>query len=166
MDIQTLSQQLLTFLAPFLPYLLKMGEQAAEEAGKKLGAEAWEGAKALWAKLKPKVEAKPAAREAAQEVAAHPADEDAQTALQWQLEKFLAEDEALADEVRQTLQSQPARQVIARGARSIAIGAGKRLEEALKPFWESQPLGVVVLAVLLLAILGALLTRAVERWKK
>ena len=110
MALQTLSQQLVTFLAPFLPYLLKMGEQAAEEAGKKLGAEAWEGAKALWAKLKPKVEAKPAAREAAQ------------TALQWQLEKVLAEDEALADEVRQTLQSQPARQVIARGARSIAIG--------------------------------------------
>ena len=110
MALQTLSQQLVTFLAPFLPYLLKMGEQAAEEAGKKLGAEAWEGAKALWAKLKPKVEAKPAAREAAQ------------TALQWQREKVLAEDEALADEVRQTLQSQPARQVIARGARSIAIG--------------------------------------------
>ena len=81
MDIQTLSQQLTAFLAPFLPYLLKMGEQAAEEAGAKLGAEAWEGAKAPWGKVQPKVEAKPAAQEVAQEVAAHPAKEDAQEAL-------------------------------------------------------------------------------------
>ena len=72
MDSQTLAQQLVGSLAPFLPYLLKAGEEAAGEAGKKFGAEAWERAKALWAKLRPQVEAKPAAQEAAQDVAANP----------------------------------------------------------------------------------------------
>ena len=122
MDIQTLSQQLITSLAPFLPYLLKMGEQAAEEAAKKLGAEAWEGAKALWAKLKPKVEANPAAQEAVQEAADHPEDADARAALRLQLRKLLAEDEALAYEVQQALEAPALRQVIAQGARSVAIG--------------------------------------------
>lgn len=32
-----LAQSITPFLAPFLPYLFKMGEKAAEEAGKKLG---------------------------------------------------------------------------------------------------------------------------------
>ena len=122
MDIQTLSQQLITSLAPFLPYLLKMGEQAAEEAAKKFGAEAWEGAKALWARLKPKVEAKPASQEAVTDLAANPQNEKAQTALQWQLEKLLAEDQALAREVQQALETPAAQQVIAQNERSVAIG--------------------------------------------
>ncbi len=49
-----LSQQVTTFLAPFLPYLLKAGEKAAEEVGKKLGADAWEKAKSLWGRLRSK----------------------------------------------------------------------------------------------------------------
>ena len=61
-------EEAVAFLAPFLPYLLKVGENAAEEAGKKLGQQAgggaWEKAKALWAKLRPKAEAKDAAQEA------------------------------------------------------------------------------------------------------
>lgn len=47
MDIQGLAQQTVSFLTPFLPYLLKAGEKAAEEAGKKRGAGAWEAVKAL-----------------------------------------------------------------------------------------------------------------------
>ena len=99
MDLQTLAQQIVSFLTPFLPYLLKVGEKAAEEAGKKLGADAWERAKALWAKLRPKVEGKPAAQEAAADVAANPQDEDAQAALRHQLKKLLAEDESLLADV-------------------------------------------------------------------
>ncbi|MGQ9928666.1 MAG: hypothetical protein ACUVS4_17615 [Chloroflexaceae bacterium] len=122
MDITQLSRQLVQFLAPALPFLLGLGGKAAEEAEKKLGTEAWEQAQALWARLKPKVEAKPAAQEAAQEAAAHPADEDAQAALRLQLRKLLAEDEALAREVQRMLEDPAVRQVIARGARSVAIG--------------------------------------------
>ena len=33
MDMQTLAQQIVPFLSPFLPYLLKMGEKATEEDG-------------------------------------------------------------------------------------------------------------------------------------
>jgi hypothetical protein len=57
MDVTTLAKDLAVFLTPFLPYLLKAGKKAAEEAGKKLGGDAWDRAKGPWAKLCPKVEA-------------------------------------------------------------------------------------------------------------
>jgi len=118
MDIQTLSQQLVAFLVPFLPYLLKVGEKAAEEAGKKLGADAWEKAKALWGKLRHKVEAKPAAQEAVQDVAADPQDEDAQAALRLQLKKLLR-DKTLAAEIAQVLEDEVVQRVIARGGSQV-----------------------------------------------
>ena len=51
---------LTSFLAPILPFLLKGGEEAAQEVGKEIGLDAWEKAKAIWSKLKPKIEAKKA----------------------------------------------------------------------------------------------------------
>jgi hypothetical protein len=51
MDIPTVVQDLTTFLVPFLPYLLKAGEKAAEEAGKHIGTDAWERVKHPWARL-------------------------------------------------------------------------------------------------------------------
>ena len=48
-DPNEIARQIVQFLAPFLPYLLKAGEKAAEEAGRRLGAAAWEQAQALWA---------------------------------------------------------------------------------------------------------------------
>jgi hypothetical protein len=81
MDVTTLAKDLAVFLTPILPYLLKTGEKAAEEAGKKLGGDAWDRAKGLWAKLRPKVEAKPAAQEAVQDAAAAPNDNDIQAAF-------------------------------------------------------------------------------------
>ncbi|MGQ9614401.1 hypothetical protein [Chloroflexus sp.] len=122
MDPTQLSQQIVQFLAPALPFLLGLGGKAAEEAAQKLGAAAWEQAKALWAKLKPNVQAKPAAQEAVTDLAANPQNEKVQTALQWQLEKLLAEDQALAREVQQILEAPAVRQVTAQGVRSVAIG--------------------------------------------
>jgi hypothetical protein len=127
MDPQ-LPAQLVQFLAPFLPYLLKglklAGQEAAKKLGEKAGEQGFEQAKALWDKLRPKVEARPAALEAAQDAAAHPDDEDALAALRLQLKKLLAEDQALAQELARLLpQSGPAGQtVIASGDRSVAIG--------------------------------------------
>ena len=123
---QTLAQQIVSFLAPFLPYLLKVGEKAAEEMGENLGSEAWEKAKVLWSKLRPKVEAKPAAQEAAQDVATNPKDEDALAALRLQLKKLLAEDKSLAEEVARLWEEIRATgvTVIASGDRSVAIGGG------------------------------------------
>jgi hypothetical protein len=47
MDIPALAQDLTTLLGPFLPYLLKAGENAAEETGKQISTEAWERVKHL-----------------------------------------------------------------------------------------------------------------------
>lgn len=104
MDIATLT----TFLTPFLPFLLKVGEKATQEAGKKFGegfgASAWEKAKALWTKLQPKVEAKPIAKGAVEELAKFPNDADAKETLQKQLKKLLDEDKNLADEIARLMQ--------------------------------------------------------------
>ncbi|WP_414588902.1 hypothetical protein [Scytonema sp. PCC 10023] len=90
-------------ISPFLPYLLKLGDKAAEEAAKKLGVDSWEKAKAIWVKLHPKVEAKPSAQEAVQDVAQAPEDEDALAALRLQLKKLLKEDPTLESEVSRLL---------------------------------------------------------------
>lgn len=123
MDAQFI-QQLIAFLAPFLPYLLKAGEKAAEEAGKKLGEAAWERANALWSQLRPKVAARPAAQEAVQDLAAAPGDPDAQAALRQQLKKLLAEDPALAEAMARLWREAQAAgvTVTAVGERSVAIG--------------------------------------------
>ncbi len=122
MDIAALAKDVALFLTPFLPYLLKAGEKAAEEAGTKLGSEAWERAKGLWSRLRPQLEAKPTAQEAVIDAAAAPHDEDAQAALRLQLKKLLTENEELAHEIeRQLAAAQAARvTIIASGERSVA----------------------------------------------
>jgi hypothetical protein len=124
MDVTTLPKDLAVFLTPLLPNLLKAGEKAAEEAGKKLGGDAWELAKVLWAKLRPKVEAKPAAQEAVQDAAAAPNDNDMYAALRLQLRKLLAEDAVLAREMERLWQEaqQAGATGIAAGERSVTIG--------------------------------------------
>jgi len=91
------------FLAPFLPYLLKVGEKAVEEVGKKFGGAAWEKAQALWGKLK----GQPQVAAAACDVAALPDDEDALAAFRLQLKKALAADEALATALQTLLAGLP-----------------------------------------------------------
>lgn len=97
--ILELAQKIGTFLLPFLPYLLKIGDKAAEEIGKKIGGEAWEKAKALWGKLRPRIEAKPAAQQAVQEAAADPQDAAKQEALMQALAQVLQEETFLQDKV-------------------------------------------------------------------
>lgn len=122
MDIATLAKDVTLFLTPFLPYLLKAGEKASEEAGKKLGGDAWDRAKGLWGKLRPKVEAKPAAQEAVADAATEPKNEDAQASLRQQLRKLLAEDNDLAAEIGQQWAAAQAAGVtiIASGDRAVA----------------------------------------------
>ncbi len=95
---------LTAFLSPILPFLIKGGEEAAKEAGKKFGVDTWEKAKAIWAKLHPKVKAKEAAKEAVEDLATAPEDKDLQTALRVQLKKLLEKDQALAEEILQLMQ--------------------------------------------------------------
>ena len=95
MDPSALANEVGRYLLPFLPYLIKAGEKAAEEAGKKFGAAAWEKAQAIWAKLRANDEVKQAAKDAA----AMPGDADARASLRLQLKKLLQADEALRGEL-------------------------------------------------------------------
>ena len=94
------------FLAPCMPFLLTMGNKAAEGASQKVGEDVWNRAKAIWDKLWPKVEAKEAAKEAAEDVAKNPDDEDLQVSLRVQLKKILEADTALAEEIAKILQAE------------------------------------------------------------
>jgi hypothetical protein len=122
MDIGALASSLTTALAPLLPYLLKAGEKAAEETGKRVAGQSWEWTKTIWTKLKPKVETKPAALQAAKDVAQAPEDEDLQATLRVQLKKLLTEDQSLAEEVSRWLEQGKAVNVSAIGEGSVAIG--------------------------------------------
>lgn len=124
MDLSILVGTVVTFLAPFLPYLTKAGEKAAEEAGKGIGEAAWDKAKALWGKLWPKVEDKPAAQEAVEDVAQAPDNEKAQNALIWQLEKILGEDADLARAIAALVEEGQRAGIIAIavGERASAVG--------------------------------------------
>ena len=100
MDVVVLTK----FLAPFLPFLMNVGNKVFDGAVAKAGEDAWDKAKAVWAKLQPKVETKPAALEAAADVAKAPDDEDLQVALRVQLKKLLEQDELLAQEIARIMQ--------------------------------------------------------------
>ena len=115
-----LAQKIAAFLMPLLPYLLKVGDKAAEEVGKKIGGEGWERAKALWEKLR----RKKAVEQVAQTVAALPDNQALREALREEIARALAEDQALAQELARLLeQVRPAGQtVIASGKRSVAVG--------------------------------------------
>ncbi len=108
MDPATLT----VFIAPFRPFLLNLGEKAAESAiesaSEQFGEAAWQKAQSVWKALRPKVEAKEAANEAAADVANNPEDEDSLAALRLQLKKLLAQDEQLEAAVSQLLQEDAA----------------------------------------------------------
>lgn len=100
------------FLSPFLPYLLKLGDKAAEEAAKKLAGDAWEKAKAIWSKLKPKVEAKEEVKVGVQQVAAKPESADRQLVLREELETLLKENPDLEAAIAQIIESDSAASTI------------------------------------------------------
>jgi hypothetical protein len=124
MDYPQLSAQLVQFLAPFLPYLVKglklAGQEAAKKLGEKTGEQGFEQAKTLWDKLRRKKNVE----QVAQTVAALPDNQALREALREEIARALAEDDSLAQELARLLpQSGPAGQtVIASGDRSVAIG--------------------------------------------
>jgi hypothetical protein len=129
MDTATIATVATTLLSPVLSYLLKGGEKAIEEAGKKVGTEAWEKAKTVWAKLYPKVKEEPAALEAAESLAQAPADEKAQNALSTRLTQILDQDEALARQIASITLYDSSTSATAGGDRSSAF-AGKDIDRS------------------------------------
>ncbi|SMP81210.1 hypothetical protein [Noviherbaspirillum suwonense] len=125
MDLTVMAQAATAILGPCLPYLLKLGDKAAEEGAKKIGADAWGLAKSLWSKLSPKLNESPTANEAVADAAAAPEDQDLQAALRVQIRKLLARDESLASELAAFLaEHQPTggNNVLVSGERAIGIG--------------------------------------------
>jgi hypothetical protein len=102
-DAAMAASQTVAFLAPFLPYLFKLGEAAAEEAGSRLGAVAWERAKVLWANLVPAVEPDERALVAAERLATAPERRELRSRLRAELGRLLEGDPRLAADVERLL---------------------------------------------------------------
>lgn len=103
MDVITLT----ALLTPYLPFLMKLGQKAAESASSKIGEDSWNTAKKIWDKLQPKIEAKEDAKIAAEQLAAKPDSEARKGVFQEELETLLEENPDLADAIAQILQEKP-----------------------------------------------------------
>jgi hypothetical protein len=97
--------QIAAALALILPYVLRAGKRAAEEASDVLGTDAGRMASALWEQSKGAILGNPIAKSAAEDVAADNQDEDSIAALRRQLRKLLAEDPSLREELAAILAS-------------------------------------------------------------
>lgn len=100
MDIAILT----AFLVPFLPFLMKLGQKASEKVAEKFGEDAWNKAKAVWAKLHPEVEAKEDMKVAAEQVATKPESEARKAVFQEELETLLKGNPDLAAAIAKILQ--------------------------------------------------------------
>jgi hypothetical protein len=120
LNIVELAQKISAFLLSLLPYLLKIGDKVAEEAGKKIGGEAWDKAKALWDKLRRKKNVE----QVAQTAAALPDNQALREALREEIARALQEDSALREEIARLWGEAEAAgvTVTAIGDRSVAIG--------------------------------------------
>ena len=116
MDVALLAKDAIALLVPALPYLVTAGNKAVEEVGKKIGGDALDYAKTLWAKLR----AKPALQQAISDVVAAPKDEDAQAQLRLQLKKLLAADTEFASELESIL-GEAKKANIASGERAVVL---------------------------------------------
>lgn len=112
--------ELTRYIAPFLPFLMNIGNKAVEGIATKLGENSFEKAKAIWAKLQPKIQQKEAALEAATDLATSPNDHRLQEVLCWQLKKLLEKDETLKKEIAQIMQMQDVQEA---GSNSIKINS-------------------------------------------
>jgi hypothetical protein len=119
-DLNEIAGRFTQALIPLLPYLLRIGDAAADEVGRRMSAAAWEQIRALWKRLCLRRSVEPVA----QAVVASPDNPALREALREEIARALAEDDSLAQELARLLpQSGPAGQtVIASGERSVAIG--------------------------------------------
>lgn len=94
---------IIRFLTPLLPSLLRLGEKTLDEvattAGRHIARDAWDKLRSLWAK----VYSRESLRQAAQDLASDPKDPNALAAFRLQLRQALVEDPTLAKELAQLL---------------------------------------------------------------
>jgi hypothetical protein len=104
MDI-AIATEVAAALAPALPYLLKGTEEAAKEAGKKLGAAVWDQCAKIWELLKPKVETNPSASKALERIVKQPERKEIQAAFQVEIEDILKAEPQLLAQLAELLES-------------------------------------------------------------
>jgi len=96
-----------SFLAPFLPQLMKFGGQAAgkvtEVISEKAGEAAWTKAQKIWERLHPKVEEKEDLKVAVSQVAAKPDSTARQALFQEELESLLNDNPDLLEAIAQIM---------------------------------------------------------------
>jgi hypothetical protein len=114
-DLNEIAGRIVQALIPFLPYLLRIGDAAADEVGRRMGAAAWERARALWERLYPRRSVEPVA----QAVVASPDNRALREALREEIARALAEDEALQKEILRLMQSEVIQQVLAKRGSQI-----------------------------------------------
>lgn len=133
------AEMVVSFLAPFLPYLVAGGTEAVKGLGKKLGElggeTAWKQAQAVWTKIKSRFGKDAEVKSASDLVAANPADADYAKTLQKALSKKLEADPDFAVELLDMLGgAQSVQEVIARRgsvvARIVQEGPGRKRVEA------------------------------------
>jgi hypothetical protein len=133
MDVAApLAGQLVQTLTPFLPYLVRAGEELGAEATKELKEHGGEFAQSVWAQLGPKVETRPAAQEAVADVAKQPTDQDAQAALRVQLRKLLADDPELSHALSALLEENrgPGSTTTVNVSGNRAVGIGRDVRDS------------------------------------
>lgn len=125
MDIAVLT----ALLSSCLPFLLKLGDKAAESAVTKLGADAWETGKKIWETLRPKAEEKKDVLGAAEALAASPDDEVCQQFFQNRLQKLLKDNPDLAAEIAQILAEQPLPAIAGQVSQQIGKVEGQAINQ-------------------------------------
>ena len=120
MDPLTLATTAVTVLSP---YLVKAGEKAVEEVGKKLPDQVGH----MWRAITAKFTGKPAAEEAVKDLVATPDDTDNQAAFRKELRKVLETDTAFAAEFEHLLgsaQPKAGDTILNTGSGAVATGGG------------------------------------------
>jgi hypothetical protein len=119
LDVTLLAKDITTLLVPAIPFLLKGGEKAFEEASKKIGGDTWELAKSTWEKLISLSKSNDEVGKAAGEIVNNPSDQDAQAALPFQIKKLLND---APEELRQEIYNILNKTENTSGKTSIIIG--------------------------------------------
>jgi len=107
LDYLGMAQSAVEIMAPALPFLIMGGKKAVEEAGRKIGSEAYDKAKSIW----DKVNSNKKIQEAAKDVAASPENEANRLKLSKQLEDLFIEREDIAEQVNGILKIQVAQKI-------------------------------------------------------
>jgi hypothetical protein len=120
MEPLTLAATAVAFLSP---YLVKAGEKAVEEVGKKLPNAVGQ----MWQTIIARFKDKPAAEEAVKDVVAQPQDEDNQAALRKELRKVLEAEPTFVAELERllaTAQREAGDTIINTGSGAVATHGG------------------------------------------